>query len=419
MPRPIHRDEARKVLVGIVVLALMGVVAYIGITVQAGNELPGKSYTYVKAEFENVGTLKPLQDVSQYGVRIGQVSSVIYENGHAVVTMRLDGERAVYRDATARLGNESALGRKQVHLDPGTKRAGPLGNRVLPMSQTNDSAAVEDVLAAFDGRTRTGLRNSVRELGGLAGHSKDLHDVVGASPEMLDDLGTVSGALASREADLPALLASANRLAYRFHGRQQELSNLIERMDATFRAINVDGARPLDETVDALPATLRQAQAGLKSLNGPLANVRSAMTTVQPGAQALGTATGDVRGLLREAVDPLEKVPGVSDKAIPAVEDLTHTFADLRPLVSRASMTLAEANQLLQGLAPYATDIGRLFSEHDLLSGKISPTKHYFSAQLVFPGLYNASVPDPTVQSVPYPEPGGGAYRDEQGGGGN
>lgn len=412
MPEPLHRDPARRFVVGVAVLLVVGTIGLFGTVVQMGGELPGKSYTYVNASFDNVGMLKPQQTVSQHGRRIGTVTSIAYRKGKAVVTMRLDGERTIYRDARATIVNDSAVGKKGVYLDPGRPAAGPLGDRTIPPSQTRDSVALDDVFSVFDDRTRAALRTGLRELGGgLVGHSEDLHDIIQTAPESLDSIGKISRAAASPQARLPELLTTANRLAKRFHGRGQELSALLEHVDSTFRAVHVDGGRPLSETLQALPSTLREAREGLTTLNQPLSDLRAAVTTVRPGAAALGGSTDDVRGVLREAVGPLEKVPGVSEQASPAVDDLTHTVADARPLIPRLARTVTESDVLLRGLAPYASDAGRFFSEYTMLAGHFSPQEHYFSAMMAFPGTYNASLPDPTVKRVPYPEPGGGAWR--------
>jgi len=417
MPRPVHRSQARKFIGGLVALAVVGAVGVVGLSATGGGELPIKSYTYVRGEFEDVGVLRPQQFVKQNGVTIGRVSALDYQNGKAIVTMRLDGERAVHRDAKADVRDGSALGRKYVELMPGTPSAGPLGDSVIPVSRTSDSTALDDVFSVFDKRTRKALRSSLVELGGgMAGRSEDLRAVMRAAPGMLNDLGDVSSTLASEQADLPSLLVSANRLAGRFEARQHELSALLKQADDTFRAVSVDNGLPLHEVVRSLPDTLRQARAGLRALHRPLADVHAAMDTVRPGGRALGASVGNLRGFLREAVGPLGAVPGVSDKANPAVEDLTRTVTDARPLVPRLSRTVGYASVLLDDLAPYAPDMGRFFSQHDLLSGQVAPDKHYFSLMIALPGLYNVSAPDPTVERVPYPEPGGGAWRDDAGG---
>jgi len=414
MPNPVHRRDARKFLIGLAVLAVLGVIGVVGAIVQGGGELPGKTYTYVKAAFENVGTLNPLQNVTQNGMRIGTVSAIDYVDEHAIVTLRLDGHREVYRDATVSIGNESALGRRYVELDPGDPSSGRLGGRVVSVDNTGSPGAVNDLFEAFDAKTRAALSSSLREVGGgLAGHSQDLNDVVAAAPGLLHDLGDVSTALTVRDANVPGLVHDTSQLASRFADREGELRALLRQTDATLRAITVDGAEPLRRTVDALPATLRQARNGLADITAPLADVRSTMATVRPGARALARSAADLRGVFREAPVPLRKLGAVSEQAQPAVDELTKTFADARPLAPQLARTVSDADTLLRDVAPYSTDIGMFFASHDLLSGRIAPQKHYFSAMLAAPGLYNISVDDPLAPGTDYyPQPGGGAWQD-------
>lgn len=417
MARGVPRDQARKFLFGLVAVVLGSAIAYIGATVQTGGELPLKSYTHVTAVFNDAKGLKGQENVVQNGIRIGLVESVEYRaDDSALVTMRLDGDRHVYRDARATISNVAALGRRQVQLNPGNPGAGLLGQQPIPKSQTTSVDGLDEVWSMFDRPTRQGLRTSLLNLGGgIAGHSSDLRDVSRAAPNLLADLGTVTRTLAGERTDLPALLESANRLAGRFEQRQDELRALVRQLGTTFDAVAVDGGRPLGDTVRALPATLRQARQGLEALNRPLADIRTAMTNVRPGARALGTATADLRGFLRESVRPLGKVPAVGKEAVPAVKDLTVTVADARPLVPRLVNAVADARVLLHGLSPYAPDIGRLFSGHDLLSGRIAPDQHFFSGMLTMPGLASASLPDPMVYTRPYPEPGRGPDQLDEG----
>lgn len=421
MAKPVHRREARKFLIGLGIVGLLGVIGLIGAIVQGGGELPGKSYTYVKAAFDDVGTLNHLQDVTQNGIRVGAVSDIVFRDGKAVVTMRLDGEREIYRDASAdvgtqrvRVGNESALGRRFIQFDPGEKKSGPLNGRTISASQTGSPGAVNDLFEAFDAKTRAALSSSLKELGGgLGGHSQDLHDVVHAAPDLLTDIGTISSALTGPDADVPTLLRDANSLVGRFEQRGEQLRALLRQADTTLQAINVDGAQPLDGTIRRLPGTLRQARAGLTAVNQPLADTRSAMRRLQPGGQALGRSADDLRAVFREGVRPLRKLPGVSRQATPAVEKLRHVFADARPLAPQLGRTVRFADVVLHHVAPYAKDIGMFVASHDLLSGRLEPNKHYFSAMLASPGLYNVSAPDPLAPNTEYyPAPGGGAWAD-------
>jgi len=404
--RPVHRDEARKFVWGVVTIALAAIVFTIGGIVQTGGPVPVKSYTYVKAAFHDVGILKSGKAVKENGLRIGQVSAIEYKDGLAQVTLRLDGDRKVYSDAVATVSNVSALGKKYVDLDPGTPAAGELGDAVLPADRNGDSQSLEDALSALDPKTRTALRSSLDELGGVAGHGQDLHDVLKNAPDLLADVRTVTGAVSDSE--LPGLLASADTLAGRFVGRESQIEGLIRNADKTMAALATDDGHPLAATVRQLPSTLREAKAALDALNSPLTDARVALTDLRPGGVALGRSSEDLRGFLRDSVGPLGKVPGVGKLAAPAVDNLTDTLADARPLLPTVTSSVNSLAQLLGDFAPYAGDAGHFVAQNDLLSGTLgSDDKHYFAAMLTGLGLFSlAGAPDPLATNEWYPAPG-------------
>lgn len=408
MARRVHRDVAHLFMIGLVALALAAVVAYLGNSVQNGGALPLKQYTYVTGEFDDVGTLKVSQKVAQDGVRVGLVSEIEHEAGRAIVTLRLDGDQEVYRDATMTLGNESAVGRKYVIFDAGTPDAGELGDHTVPATQTSGGRDLNDVLAVFDKRTRQGVRTFSQELGGgLLGHGSDLNSTLRASDDLVHGLGVIMRSVNTPRADLGQLIVSMDALTSRFVGREADLRQLLQESQIILGAVATDDGAPLGSTVERLSNTLVQARSDLAEINPALVDVALTARTLRPAARDLTLATPALRGFLRESQQPLDRVPGVVEDAVPAVEDLTTMFADARPVVPLVTRLLVSADPLLQTLAPYAPDGGRTLSQHDMLSGHFSPTEHYFSAMLAFPGAYNLSVTDPITSDVdPYPGPG-------------
>lgn len=403
----VHPRQARTFFVGVAgVAGLALLIYYAGIANSLGG-LPGSPHTYVKAVFQDVGTLQPHDDVRQNSVRVGQVAAIGFERGHALVTLQLNGHRPVYRNARAEVWDQSALAVKYVELDPGTRAAKPLGDRTIPGTRTRDSVSLDQLFDVLDPPTRTALAGSVRELGvGTAGHGGDLHDLVRAAPTLLPDAQRMTAAASSPEADLPALLQSADRLTARFAGDQRQLSQLIAQADTTLRAVDTGGGAPLKRTLEDLPPALRQAQTAFDRLDRPLSDAQSALGTVRPGAQALGRSTADLRGTLREAVPPLRKVPGVADDAVPAVDSLTSTFADARPLVPRLTEALANALPFLQVLVPYDGDIAQFFAQKSMLGDHLG-VNHWLRISVVAP-YPQAEVGGllPTLPRNPYPAPG-------------
>lgn len=396
-------------LVGLTVLALFGAGLYVAFASSRG--LPGLPYTIVRADFTTVGPMTVGSDVRENGVRVGQVSELAFRDGHAVATLQITGHRPVYRDARAVILSRSPLEEFYVQLDPGHPSSGPLGHHVLPLSQTSGAHTLDELLDVFDAPTRDALSATLRQLGdGAAGHSRDLNDALGSAPDLLNSLSTTSGALASPQADLPALLQNADVLASRFQGRQQQISALVANLDTTIRALAVDHGVPLRKSLQSLPATLTSARGALDSLDQPLGDTRTALATLAPGATALGSSTPNLRGFLRESVRPLRKVPSVARLARPAVNSLTTVIADARPLVPRVAEALDRAVPPLEVLAPYSPEAALAFKYaasafglHDAAGTyalHVSLTVNTSSVTGILP------LRDPTANRDPYPAPG-------------
>ncbi|MFR9805064.1 MlaD family protein [Pseudonocardia sp. RS010] len=364
-------------VVGLVMLGAVAVVLYLATTVHEG--LPGATVTAVKVAFTDIDSLEVGDQVRENSVRVGRVSDIELVGDQAVATLELEGERDVYRDARAAVWDLSSLGTKFVELYPGSAPSGALGEDVLPAGQNVDSADLYKVLDVLDPPTREATTSAIRELGGgVAGHSQDLHDLLASGADLLTDTGTIAGTLSDPQAGLVDTLRATDRLAARFAGRDQQIADLVGQTADTFDAIAVDGSKPLHDTLETLPGTLDQARAAFAALDAPLADTQSAMTVVRPGAEALGTATPDLRGVLTEGPRPLDKVPGVAEAAEPAVEDLTATFADARPLAPKLTEAIRDVRSLVGDLSPYAVETGQFFARgHNFVGDEVAPGIHY------------------------------------------
>lgn len=407
---------SRSMRAGVIVLTLLILVVYLTFKAQTG--LPFAPTTTVRALVENVHSLRANDDVRRLSKRIGRVSAIAYDGdrsgGVAEVTMAIDGDVEVYRDAHAEIWDVSALATKFVELDLGTAAAGPLGDRPIPAARTVGSADLYQLLDVLDKPTRDAATRVVRELGGgSAGHGKDLQDALTNAPDLLADLGTVSRALAAKETGLPDLLRDVDQLAGRFRDRQQELAALVDRSARTMRAVSVDGGRPLADTLGRLPSTLDSARGMLDAARQPLADTASAMRELEPGAGALARSETDLRGVLVGGVPVAGKVPGVARQAEPVVEDLTRTLADARPLAPPLRAAIGDLLTPLRVLAPYAPEIGQLFVRgHSFVSEGPADGIRYARLGLA-PGLATATgglLASGNYAQNQYPAPGQASY---------
>lgn len=357
---PEFRARALAFKAGLVVLVVLSAVLFVTFKAQTG--MPFAKTTEVQALVSDVHSLRANDAVRQHSKRIGRVSGIEYQDGAALVTMELDGDVEVYRDAKAELWDLSALATKFVELDPGTRASGELGGQPIPASQTQDSADLYQLLEVLDPRTRSAATSTLRELGGgVAGHAEDLQVLLAEAPDLLGDLGTVSAVLAAPDTDLVGLLDDVETLSGRLRGRETELRQLVGRSEQTLAALAADAGEPLRRTVQRLPETLARTEQAMSSLRTPLADTAHAMRALRPGAEALGRSERDLRGFLREAVPVARQVPPVAKDAVPAVEQLTGTVADARPLAPLVRQAVADLRVPLGVLAPYAPEMASLF----------------------------------------------------------
>ena len=356
---PEFRAGSLSFRAGIIVLVAVVVGLFISFKAQTG--LPFAPTTTVSAYFDNVGTLKANDTVRENSKIVGRVSKVQYVDGRALVTFSLNGHANVYANATAQIWDLSALATKFIELDPGTSQAGPI-SAPIQTSHTKNSADLYQVLNVLDPTTRAAATTLIQQVGsGFAGHGADLSDFLRVSPNDLADLSKVSKALSTSPADLAGMLASAKALSARFNGSEQTISDLMDQSASTLEVVGVDNGAPLGSTIEELPSTLANLNTAMTKLKQPLADARLAMVALDPGAQALGKATPDLRGFLTAAVPVLGQVPAVAQDAMPALASLSTTMTDARPLAPRIESGLAYAMTPLEVLAPYTTDFSQLW----------------------------------------------------------
>lgn len=365
----VRQIQARRSAQRAGALTILGLVGLLVFAITARNGVPdyvpGVNRMSVSAEFDDVGALRPGDDVRIADVRVGYVRDINLENGTPVVEMKFDDKRSIYGNATAIIRSRSGLGQKYVDIDPGASKAGALdAGQPIGARHTEDATDLDTALSAFDPKTRAGTQTTLRQFGGgLAGRGQDLNDAVAAAPEMLDDLGTVSAALAKDDgADLTRLLEAADTLSVNLADRETELATVMRDGAATFDALAADDGEPLARAIAASPDGLKSVRRSMETLQQPLTETRRAAVALRPGAEALARATPDLRGTLREAVPPLRDVPEMADSALPAVNSLTPALKEARPVVAQLGSALNRAVNPLDYLSRYREDMMTFFT---------------------------------------------------------
>jgi phospholipid/cholesterol/gamma-HCH transport system substrate-binding protein len=315
----------------------------------------------LKAEMTTAQAVTPGQGqtVRVAGVRVGDISSVDYENGHAVVTMAIDRKfLPVYKDATILLRPKTGLKDMFLELDPGTNYD-PNSNDdefqnggTISVANTAPDTNVDQILAALDGDTRAYLRLLLVGAGqGLNGRGKDLGKLLGSLGPINRGLARLNTEVAKRKDNLARLIHNMNLLWGRVGQDGQGIEQLVSASNHALGAI-ASQTPDVERTVSLLGPTLRTTRVALtktdalatvlgpainslrpfarklKPINDSLANL--AKTTYQP-------IKNDIRPFVRNAREPVRNLRPASKNLVAATPRLTTLTEKLNKLFNMAS----------------------------------------------------------------------------------
>jgi phospholipid/cholesterol/gamma-HCH transport system substrate-binding protein len=289
-------------LVGFAVIALMLLGAF------RADRLPiiGGGDTY-RAEFSEIGGLRPGDEVRIAGVRVGKVDSIELDGDKVLVSFRITGGSEFGTETGAAIRIRTLLGASYLALLP--EGEGELKeDATIPLSRTQ---APYDVVQAFsDLATTTGaidteqLATALTTVGEIAAGSatefgdaivglSDLSANLAARDQQINDLlvglDTVSGTLASRNDELETLFSDASTLFDAVTARRDAIHTLL----VSTQQISTE----LTDLVDSTQADLRPALEQLQTVTDSLVRneasldelLRVSPTFLRLFSEALGT----------------------------------------------------------------------------------------------------------------------------------
>jgi phospholipid/cholesterol/gamma-HCH transport system substrate-binding protein len=114
-----RRSPTRDFVVGLFVLAGLGALAYLSLSI-GGVSYTGRKGLIVYADFDEIGGLKERAPVVISGVKVGEVASIgLADDYRAKVTFNVDPTLKLPIDTTASIVTSGVLGDRYVSLQPG------------------------------------------------------------------------------------------------------------------------------------------------------------------------------------------------------------------------------------------------------------------------------------------------------------
>jgi phospholipid/cholesterol/gamma-HCH transport system substrate-binding protein len=344
--------------------AIIWIVAFASVSTVAGLyildhqrlHLPGQDRYFVNIGFARSTALSPGfgQPVTVSGVQVGEVEDVNLTEGTAVVKVQIKPNKLphVYRDARADLLPATPSKDMEVDLDPGSPRAGDIGDAVLPVVQTNIPVDSDEFLGALDADTRDYLTTLISAAGiGLKDRGPDLKALFRVLRPTFHQLRLINSELAGREHDVAKLVHNIEELSGAFADESPQLRDLIRASNRSFAA-SAANDRALGTGISLLPPTIRASRTTLKS-------TRALVDEVRPALRALTPATA-------KSPRALDKAQPVLDASIPLVRD------QLRPLTRRLQPLAVHLRPSIRRLTEVTPSLTRAFA-----------ALHYFTNEIV------------------------------------
>ncbi len=202
-----------------------------------GGEGSGGPKYHVTVQLADALDLVPHSAVKVNGASVGTVDSVRLDGHHAVVVCAIQKKVHLPANAIARLEQTSLLGEKFVEIEPPANEA-PHGvlteGSVIPLSRTDTSATVEDVLGSLAMLLNNGgvaqVRDIARELNRAMGGRE------GALRDTLVKLKDFTASLDKQKAQIINVMQGLNDLARTVRGQEASLTAAVDQMPA---ALNI------------------------------------------------------------------------------------------------------------------------------------------------------------------------------------
>lgn len=343
------------------ILAVLGVTAFVGIFRNLTFSRPWEDYREVRAEFDDVkGVFPGGHQVRINGVKVGVVSEAKLEDNRAVLTLKIEEKwGAVYKDAKLRIRPVTPLQDLYVNIvDRGSPSAGEATKGfVISGEQTQSPVDISRVLDTFNLDTRQQMTIALSELGkGLDDGGEKLRESFASLAPFLKVAERTTRTLARRDRNVRRLVHNFGTLSAALAEKDRELNTFVTEGNATLGELARNDER-FGSTFTELAALM------------PV--MRSSFTSVRTLTSELDPALRSLRPVASELESGLEALETFGRDARPALRALRPAVTQLNRMAGQLSPTSASLVTAFDKLAEQAPSFDRLTQQVDTCSDHV------------------------------------------------
>jgi phospholipid/cholesterol/gamma-HCH transport system substrate-binding protein len=326
--------------IAIAVLALIAVALTLWIFTQQKASLPswapfvGEDFAHLNADFTSAQAVTPGQGqaVVIAGVKVGKISTVSLEEGHAVVGLDIEPKylKLIPTDSTLLLRPKTNLNDMAIEISPGKGHKHVEDGYTFPLAQTEPNVNLDAFLATLDKDTQQYLQLLVA--GGAQGIGGRAHQLSGAFRRLqpfahfIAKLNTV---VAERREALRGSIHHFSQLTTELGRHDREIERFVSSSKAALGNF-ANQQQAIQQALIEFPQALTVLKSALASSDAFSTAARPALLGLIPQAQALGPAFAASERFFEQTKGPIQNQIRPFSREVRPV--LVHTKQGAAPL---------------------------------------------------------------------------------------
>jgi phospholipid/cholesterol/gamma-HCH transport system substrate-binding protein len=308
----------------------------------------------LQAEFSTAQAVTPGQgqSVDVAGIKVGEVTGVNLQDGHAVVSMEVDNKYAplIHEDSSLLLRPKTGLNDMVVEVDPGTQSSPRVKeDSTIPLASSQPQVNPDEFLASLDADTQQFLKlllaNGAEALDPEKGRDVKLSNALRRLDPFARDIARISGALADRRQNIASSIHNFQLLSTELGNKDQDLANFVDASNAALASFAREQAS-IRSAVRELPSTLKVTRGALSSADALALQSGPALKKALPGSRATGAALRALRPLFQQTAGPIQN--------------------QIRPFTQQVASPVTHVTQISQGLGTATPGLKTGFTDLNL-----------------------------------------------------
>lgn len=325
------KDPFSEAIVGIFMLAVLGLLVYFTIVISGVDVLQGREKVIAKVEFTDVGGLKDHDNVMYRGTKVGTVDSIDLTPTNLIVSIEVDRDVILRSSCRIAICNLSMLGGNYLLLEEGE-------GEVLPLSTTR-----------FQGEKPTDWMRDVSNI------AKNLNEF------------TSGGELKAIVTNIEAASEKILDIATRVERGEGTIGRLLSSDETLYNEISatVADARSTVSNASEIVARVNRGE-------GTVGRLLSSDDTVYNDLQRTLSSAADVAEKLKNGEGFLGRLMAKDDPLYGEVEDAIASFKkacdsiDASEIISSGEKLLANLNDVAERIKNGDGTLGKLINETEL-----------------------------------------------------